>query len=138
MNAVELEFENNTFDKVLCIQNGISAFHVDKIKLIKESLRVVKPDGKVFFSSYSYKFWNHRMKWFEKQSEAGLIGKINYNKSKNGKIVCEDGFSADTVGKRDFNKLLSEFESITYKLTEVDNSCIFCEIIPHKDYFAKK
>ncbi len=34
MNAVSLEFPDRFFDVVVCVQNGISAFHVNKIDLI--------------------------------------------------------------------------------------------------------
>jgi 2-polyprenyl-6-hydroxyphenyl methylase/3-demethylubiquinone-9 3-methyltransferase len=34
MDAVTLEFADDTFDVVACIQNGISAFHVDQKQLI--------------------------------------------------------------------------------------------------------
>jgi len=64
MNAVQTAFHNNTFDLVICIQNGISAFHVDQRELIKECIRIVKSNGIVLFSSYSEKFWNDRLEWF--------------------------------------------------------------------------
>jgi ubiquinone/menaquinone biosynthesis C-methylase UbiE len=56
MNAVKLSFSDNTFDVVICIQNGISAFHENKKKLIKESIRVTKPGGTILFSSCFEKF----------------------------------------------------------------------------------
>ena len=74
MDAIQLAFANKTFDVVVCIQNGISAFHVNKEYLIKESIRVTKPGGVIFFSSYSDKFWSYRLQWFQVQSNAGLIG----------------------------------------------------------------
>jgi ubiquinone/menaquinone biosynthesis C-methylase UbiE len=39
MDAVKLAFTNQIFNVVICIQNGISAFHVNKVDLIKESIR---------------------------------------------------------------------------------------------------
>ncbi|RKX19597.1 MAG: class I SAM-dependent methyltransferase, partial [Candidatus Zixiibacteriota bacterium] len=77
MNAVELAFKKNSFDKVICIQNGISAFHVDPEKLMDESLRVAKKDGLILFSSYSDKFWENRLEWFKIQSEYKLLGEID-------------------------------------------------------------
>ncbi|KPJ72342.1 hypothetical protein AMJ52_06575, partial [candidate division TA06 bacterium DG_78] len=74
MDAVQLAFRDRVFDCVICIQNGISAFHVDQKSLIGESIRVAKPGGLVLFSSYSDKFWKHRLEWFQLQAEAGLLG----------------------------------------------------------------
>jgi len=53
MNALQLGFPDRTFDRVICIQNGISAFHVDSRILIREAVRVTRPGGSVIFSSYA-------------------------------------------------------------------------------------
>ncbi|MCK4836356.1 MAG: class I SAM-dependent methyltransferase [Candidatus Aminicenantes bacterium] len=127
MNAIHLGFRNNTFDLVICIQNGISAFHVNPKTLIKESIRVTKPEGKVLFSTYSEKFWNHRLEWFQIQSDAGLLGEIDYTKTGNGVIVCQDGFRATTMRKEQFIEITSEFD-VNIKIVEVDESSLFCEI----------
>jgi len=121
-------FNDNSFDKVLCLQNGLSAFHIDKKSLIKESLRVVKPGGLLLFSSYSYKIWDARLEWFEKQSDAGLLGKIDYEKTKDGIIVCEDGFSATTINESEFHNLMDGLD-VEYNLVEIDKSSLFCKII---------
>lgn len=129
-NAARLSFKNNCFDVVVCIQNGISAFHVDKVNLIRESLRVAKPNGVVLFSSYSDKFWNYRLEWFQLQSEAGLLGEIDYEKTHNGIIVCKDGFTATTVNLDRFKELTAGLENVNVNIEEVDESSIFCELIP--------
>jgi 2-polyprenyl-6-hydroxyphenyl methylase/3-demethylubiquinone-9 3-methyltransferase len=131
MDAVNLEFGDDYFDAVLCIQNGISAFHVNQTDLIKESIRVAKHGGLILFSSYSSKFWEHRLEWFQLQSEAGLLGEIDYEKTKNGVIVCKDGFTATTVSPEQFESLTSGLKDIHVNITEVDESSIFCEIIKY-------
>jgi ubiquinone/menaquinone biosynthesis C-methylase UbiE len=77
MNAIELGFKAQSFDLTACIQNGISAFHVDPDILINECVRVTKGNGRVLFSSYSAKIWKPRLEWFRRQSEQGLIGEID-------------------------------------------------------------
>jgi len=127
MDAIEVSIKSGKFDFVLCIQNGISAFHVDKKKLIKESLKLTKPGGTVIFSSYSEKFWDHRLEWFELQSKHSLVGEIDYSKTGNGKIVCKDGFSVTTVSKGEFTELAKSF-NLPFTITEIADSSIFCEI----------
>ena len=127
MNAIKLALKDMMFDIVLCVQNGISAFHVNPKTLINESIRVTKPGGKVFFSTYSEKFWDHRLEWFQIQSDAGLVGEIDYAKTGNGVIVCQDGFRATTMRKEQFIELTSEFD-VNIKIVEVDESSLFCEI----------
>ncbi len=130
MNALHLAFRDRVFDSVICIQNGISAFHVNQENLIRESIRVVKPGKIVFFSSYSNKFWRARLEWFQLQSENGLLGEIDYEKTRNGTIVCRDGFTATTVRKDQFLSLTKKFDVDT-KIIEIDESSLFCEITVH-------
>lgn len=128
MDAVHLAFPDKTFDVVVCIQNGISAFHVDQRCLIKESIRVTKPDGIVLFSTYSEKFWEYRLEWFRLQSGAGLLGEIDEENTKDGNIVCKDGFTATTVDPDQFKSLVSDFRNIELNIEEVDESSVFYEI----------
>jgi 2-polyprenyl-6-hydroxyphenyl methylase/3-demethylubiquinone-9 3-methyltransferase len=72
MDAVDLHFPDDAFDRVVCVQNGICSFRVDQKKLLRESLRVVRPGGLVLFSTYSDSFWQHRLEWFEAQAAEGL------------------------------------------------------------------
>ncbi len=127
MDAIQLAFADKVFDAVVCIQNGISAFHVDQRDLIRESSRVTRSGGIVLFSSYSDKFWNARLEWFRLQSEAGLLGEIDPEKTGNGVIVCKDGFTATTVGPEEFLSYVERIDADT-RIVEVDESSLFCEI----------
>ena len=128
MDVATLGFRDRSFDSVICIQKGISAFHVDQRTLIIESVRVTKPGGIALFSSYSDKFWQHRLNWFEAQARAGLIGEINHEKTTDGIIVCKDGFTASTVRADDFLALTSHL-NVDVQIVEVDESSVFCEIV---------
>jgi 2-polyprenyl-6-hydroxyphenyl methylase/3-demethylubiquinone-9 3-methyltransferase len=130
MDAVRLGFHDDAFDVVVCIQNGISAFHVDQRALIRETLRVTRPGGAVLFSTYSEHFWDDRLEWFRLQSEAGLLGEIDFGKTRNGVIACKDGFTATTVSPEEFKILTAGFDA-DVTITEVDGSSVFCEINPH-------
>jgi 2-polyprenyl-6-hydroxyphenyl methylase/3-demethylubiquinone-9 3-methyltransferase len=125
MDAVNLTFENNSFDRVLCLQNGISAFHVDPQKLISEALRVTRSGGTLVFSSYSATFWTYRLQWFELQAREGLVGEIDYDATGDGVIVCKDGFTATTVGTDEFRRLALAFD-IDSHVQVIDDSSVFC------------
>jgi 2-polyprenyl-6-hydroxyphenyl methylase/3-demethylubiquinone-9 3-methyltransferase len=127
MNAVRLGFKDCAFDLVVCIQNGISAFHVDPRELVGESLRVTRHGGKVLLSTYSEKFWADRLEWFELQSREGLLGEIDPEKTRNGVIVCRDGFRATTVTPAGFLDLAGNFDA-DVRITEADDSSLFCEL----------
>jgi 2-polyprenyl-6-hydroxyphenyl methylase/3-demethylubiquinone-9 3-methyltransferase len=127
MNAVELNFPAEMFDVTICIQNGISAFKEDPHLLLAEALRVTKKGGVLLFSSYSNKIWQDRLHWFQIQADEKLLGEIDYEKTKEGTIVCKDGFKAITYSGDDFLELVSKFNVEAY-IDEVDDSVIFCEI----------
>ncbi len=127
MDAVQLGFIDNSFDMVFCIQNGICAFAIDQTQLIIEAMRITKKGGTVLFSTYAEQFWPHRLQWFEKQSQYGLIGKLDYNATKNGIIVCKDGFSSGTLSIGYFDKSISNL-NLDVRITLVDNSSMFYEI----------
>jgi SAM-dependent methyltransferase len=128
MDASQMSFRSNVFSVVFCIQNGISAFGVDNKRLVSEAIRVTKKNGIILFSSYSSKIWEARVEWFKEQSDLGLIGELDMEKTGNGSIVCKDGFRASTVSGRQMVKLFSEF-GLDASITEVDESSIFCKAI---------
>ena len=129
MDAIWLAFNDKVFDLVVCIQNGISALHVNQKELIRESIRVTKVGGTILFSSYSDKFWKDRLEWFELQSKAGLLGVIDNEKTRDGVIVCKDGFRATTVSPDQFLSLTTGF-NVNVQVVEVDESSIFYEVTP--------
>ena len=131
MDASRMGFRSCVFDVVFCVQNGISAFGVDKKRLVAEAVRVTKDNGVVLFSSYSPKIWEARLEWFRRQSLFGLIGEMDEEKTFDGTIVCKDGFRATTVSSDQFVELFSEF-GLNASIIEVDESSIFCKVIKKK------
>lgn len=127
MDALALGFPDGSFDVVLCVQNGISAFHVDQRELIREAVRVTRPGGRVLFSSYADCFWEDRLHWFRLQAGQGLVGEIDEQATGDGVIVCRDGFRATTVRTEEFADLVQSLD-LTARITVVDDSSIFCDI----------
>ncbi len=127
MDAARTGFRDGAFDLVLCIQNGVSAFHVDPCALVAEAVRVTRPGGTTLFSSYAAGFWEARLEWFEAQAAAGLIGEIDREETRDGVIACRDGFRATTVDAAGFRRLVAPL-GIEPRILEVDGSSLFCEI----------
>ncbi len=124
MNAGMTALQNDSFDVVICIQNGISAFKVDPRILVEESLRIAVKGGKCLFSTYSDKIWDERLHWFELQAQENLLGEIDRKKTKRGTIVCKDGFVTSTFSKEDFRKIAREL-GVSCEIKEVDSSSLF-------------
>jgi len=128
MDAARLGFRDDTFDAVICVQNGISAFKVEPRALVEESLRVAKPGGRIMFSTYSDKFWKDRLEWFELQAAAGLLGEIDHERTGDGVIVCKDGFRATTMTEDRFRTIVSGL-NVDLRVDEVDASSLFFELV---------
>jgi len=120
-----LPFRSGIFDAVLCIQNGISAFGVNRRELVAEAIRVAEDSGQILFSSYSERIWKERLAWFRAQSKAGLVGEIDEAATGDGTIVCRDGFRATTVSRAEFRRLFLD-AGASPRIEEVDCSSVFC------------
>jgi 2-polyprenyl-6-hydroxyphenyl methylase/3-demethylubiquinone-9 3-methyltransferase len=127
MDALHLTFPEGRFDAVVCVQNGICAFGVDQVGLAREALRVTRQGGLVLLSTYSDRFWPHRLAWFEDQASAGLIGAIDLRASGGGVIVSPDGFRAGRLTEDDFRSIAAALGR-EGRVTEVDGSSVFCEL----------
>ena len=123
-DASQLAFREGAFDAVFCIQNGISAFGVDRGRLLAEAVRVTRRGGSILFSSYSPRIWEERLDWFREQARAGLIGEIDEARTGDGTIVCTDGFRAMTVGAAEFVGLYTQL-GLRPTVREVDGSSVF-------------
>jgi 2-polyprenyl-6-hydroxyphenyl methylase/3-demethylubiquinone-9 3-methyltransferase len=127
MDALELGFADGAFDVVICIQNGICAFGVDREALLREALRVTRDGGKVLLSSYAQRFWADRLDWFRRQADEGLIGPIDEQATGDGVIVCADGLRLGAVGPDELTTLVRDC-GVEGRITEVDGSSLFCVI----------
>ena len=127
MDVHDMRFDRQ-FDVVLCLQNGLSAMRADD-RVIKDIIGLLAPGGAAYFSSYSAKFWDCRLKWFEEQASKGLLGAIDPERTKYGVIVCTDGFKATTHTPDDFERI-GAASGYPYQVTEVDDSSVF--LIIHK------
>ena len=110
MNVKSLDFGDNVFDMVLCLQNGLSAFAMDPLQVLKEGRRVTKPGGRLICSTYSDDFWSHRLSWFREQANAGLLGEIDDDNSGKGTIVCKDGFVSRSTTEKDFRQFAESLQ----------------------------
>lgn len=128
MDVNNLTFEE-TFDVILCLQNGLSAMKIASSDQIERILGMVVSGGKFYISTYSEKFWQYRLMWFKEQAEKGLLGELDLEKTKNGIIICKDGFKATTHTPKDL-KTIGYLSGYDYQIHEVDESSVF--LIIHK------
>jgi hypothetical protein len=98
------------------------------VQLLEEALRVTREGGIVLLSSYADDFWPHRLAWFEAQAAEGLVGPIDRSASRDGVIVCEDGFRSGRLSPDAFRSLCATL-GVRAEVREVDGSSVFCEIV---------
>lgn len=123
MDGHKLHYRNE-FDIVICLQNGLSAMKGDPLNLVRRAIDALVPGGKAYFSSYSPKFWEVRLAWFQEQASRKLLGEIDMDRSQEGKIVCKDGFTATTFSAEDLAEL-AESIGCACHIEEVDESSLF-------------
>jgi 2-polyprenyl-6-hydroxyphenyl methylase/3-demethylubiquinone-9 3-methyltransferase len=126
MNAATLGFRPQSFEAVVCVQNGLAAFREDRQAVLAEAMRVTKPGGRILCSTYADRFWEERVAWFRIQADAGLVGPIDDRATGDGVIVCTDGFRATTIRPEEFLSLAVNCGAEA-DITEVDGSSVFCE-----------
>lgn len=123
MDAHEMDYKDE-FDVILSLQNGLSSMKGDTNNIIKRCIDALKTGGSAYFSTYSDKFWDSRLKWFEEQADKGLLGPIDYERTKDGVIVCEDGFTAKTFNYEDLRSL-AEQSGCDYEIEELNGQSLF-------------
>lgn len=126
MDAYALPFRDR-FDAVLCLQNGLSAIKGSREALADAALAALRPGGRLFLSTYSPRFWETRLAWFEEQAAKGLLGPIDRGATRDGVIQCADGFRATTATEAEL-RALGERSGRPYAIAEVDESSLFLVI----------
>ncbi len=126
MNAHQLSFQER-FDIILCLQNGLSSMKIEPVEYMNRMMGLIAKGGKAFISGYSPEFWEHRVAWFKEQAEKGLLGEIDMDKTKDGVIVCKDGFRSATFSHEEMDAV-GRKSGYEYEVTQVDGSSIFLVI----------
>ena len=112
------------FQAVLCMQNALSSMKVEPFSYVQKVMTLLSPGGRLWISTYSPKFWEHRLLWFQEQAEKGLLGEIDMEHTKNGIIVCKDGFKSISHSAEQLSEI-GEASGFSYKVQEVDKSSTF-------------
>ena len=123
-HKIEPEALGAPFDAVLCLQNGLSAMKVEPLLFIRQIMELLSPCGFAFISTYSAKFWENRVKWFLEQAEKGLLGEVDLEFTKDGVIVCKDGFRAVTHSVEEL-KEIGKMSGHPYEVSKVEESSVF-------------
>ena len=90
-------------------------------------LEILVMGGWAYFSTYHEAFWQDRLKWFQEQADKGLLGEIDYAQTKDGVIVCHDGFRATTQSSEELIQIGRRLD-YPFDLYEVDRSSLFLVI----------
>ncbi len=126
MDVHNLELDG-LFDVILCLQNGLSAMKIEPLSYINSIMALLNEGGRAYISTYSPNFWEHRLAWFQEQAEKGLLGEIDMEKTKDGIIICKDGFQAKTHSPEDLDAI-GKVSGCAYEVIEVDESSVFLVI----------
>jgi len=115
------------YDVILCMQNALSAMKVEPYAYIRQMMELLYPGGQAYISTYCEGFWEHRLAWFGEQSAKGLLGELDLEQSKDGVIVCKDGFRSYSHTAEQLAELGSS-SGYPYEIHEVAASSLFLVI----------
>ena len=129
MNAHQISSETfkTPFESILCLQNALSAMKVEPFSYVQKIMTLLSNGGRAWISTYSSNFWAHRLAWFQEQAGKGLLGEIDLEQTKDGVIVCKDGFRAVTHSPEQLHEI-GKASGYPYEITEVDKSSVFLVI----------
>jgi len=109
------------------MQNGLSSMKVEPFSYVKKIMSLISPGGRAFISTYSAKFWDNRLDWFIEQADKGLLGEIDFEQTKDGVIVCKDGFRALTHSYEQFEEI-GKHSGGHFEIKEINESSLFLVI----------
>jgi len=119
-DAQKLEFEDNYFDYVICMDNTFGQIS-DKLKTLKEMKRVTKEEGEVMISVCSEKALQYRI---EDCKKLGLT----ITKIEAGKIYTKEGLISEQFTKQQLKNLF-DYVGLKVKIIELNPISYLCEAI---------
>jgi 2-polyprenyl-6-hydroxyphenyl methylase/3-demethylubiquinone-9 3-methyltransferase len=119
-DARKLEFEDNYFDYVICMDNTFGQIS-NKLKALKEMKRVAKKGGNVVISVCSEKALQYRI---EDCKKVGLT----ITKIEAGKIYTKEGLISEQFTKLQLKNLF-DYVGLKVKIIELNPISYLCEAI---------
>ena len=125
----EFQLEAKVLAKLECFNPAGSAKDRVALAMILDAEKrgLLAPGGTAYFSTYSANFWDHRIDWFQEQADKGLLGELDMEKTRDGVIICKDGFKATTQTPEDY-EAIGRASGFPYEVVEVDQSSLFLVI----------
>jgi len=130
-HQIEPNAFGTTFQTVLCLQNALSSMKVEPFSYVRKMMSLLSFGGNAWISTYSPKFWLHRLAWFQEQADKGLLGEIDMEQTKDGIIVCKDGFKSFSHTSEQLVEI-GKASGYSFEVQEVDESCIFLVITKNR------
>ncbi len=118
-NAKRLQFDDDSFDYIICMTNTFGDFPDIKINVLKGMKRVCKNNGKIIISVYSEKSIEIRKNDYEK------VG-LHISKMKDGIIHTEEELISEQFTKAQLENLFNSID-LEVKITELNPISYLCE-----------
>ena len=115
--AVDLPFEDNSYDFVLCLTT-FANFGDDKYKVLEEMKRVLKQEGNLIISVFSEDALEERMKVYKR------LGAPIKEVTKNGKVIFDESLGANTSEQFSQKELKDIFSKVRLETDEIVKSGI--------------
>ncbi|MFH1592507.1 MAG: methyltransferase domain-containing protein [Candidatus Woesearchaeota archaeon] len=133
MNAKKLDFEDNSFDYVVCLDNTYGNMPGIEFQVLKEMVRVCKPKGEIIISVFSE---NAKDVQIENYKRIGLTNVRN----KGNAIHTDEGFYSRRFTREDLMKLFwkARLKSKITRVCSVNYMAFAIKQISKEDFLVKK
>jgi len=118
-NAIDLHFEDSNFDYVVMTWNTFGNLYSRKDAVLRESKRVLKPEGKILMSVFSEDILPA---YFEMLEQSGLVV-VHYNENN---VFLREGLISERFSERKLKEILQRQE-LDVRVSPLTNISYWCE-----------
>jgi ubiquinone/menaquinone biosynthesis C-methylase UbiE len=122
-NAVQLPLADRTFDATFLVQNTLGNMEGIEEQVFSESLRVIRPGGKLIVSAYSEDSFEIRRLWYDRLIDIGIFGRVWLDSPKIAR--SDTGWSSRCFDREELKTFFaSKIQAL--EITKIDSLFYFC------------
>ncbi len=120
-NAKNMNFRDNLFDCVLCVYNTFGNLGDDKVSVLREMQRIVKPDGRIILSVYSDNALDTQLRFYK------MLG-LNVEKMDDYAVYLSEGLISERFSEEMLRRLVEEAGGLCVEIKALTQISYICEV----------
>ncbi len=120
-DAKKMNFKDNFFDCVLCVYNTFGNLGEDKVSVLREMRRIVKPDGRIILSVYSENALDTQLRFYK-------MLELNVEKMDDCAVYLREGLRSERFSEEMLRKLVEEAGGLCVEIKALTRISYICEV----------